>query len=61
MTARVGGALTISTVALTLFTLVAFAANSIFCRLALMSQCIGALEFTLIRATIPPGSHLETG
>lgn len=31
------------------FTLVAFAANSILCRLALRQQAIGPLEFTLVR------------
>jgi len=37
------------TVFLTLVTLVAFAANSILARMALMSLSIGALEFTLVR------------
>lgn len=37
------------TFSLLLFTLVAFAANSILCRLALRSSAIGAVEFTLVR------------
>ncbi|MBD3219446.1 MAG: EamA family transporter [candidate division Zixibacteria bacterium] len=39
----------ISTLLLALATLIAFAANSILCRLALMSENIGALEFTAFR------------
>lgn len=39
----------ISTLFLAIFTLVAFAANSILCRLALKSGSIGPLEFTSIR------------
>lgn len=39
----------ISTVLLMFFTLVAFAANSILCRQALMSGSIGPVEFTFIR------------
>jgi len=37
------------TVTLTCLSLVAFAANSIFCRMALLSDTIGPLEFTIIR------------
>lgn len=37
------------TLLLAVFTLVAFAANSIFCRLALMQHSIGPLEFTVVR------------
>lgn len=37
------------TILISLLSLIAFAANSIFCRMALMSQSIGALEFTLVR------------
>jgi len=39
----------IQTLLLTFITLVAFAANSILCRMALMADLIGPLEFTLIR------------
>jgi drug/metabolite transporter (DMT)-like permease len=39
----------ISTLLLAFFTLVAFAANSILCRLAMMSGSIGPIEFTFIR------------
>jgi drug/metabolite transporter (DMT)-like permease len=39
----------ISTIILALVTLIAFAANSILCRLALISENIGALEFTAVR------------
>lgn len=39
----------IKTIALTFFTLIAFAANSIFCRMALMTGSISAVDFTIVR------------
>lgn len=35
--------------ALTLLTLIAFASNSIFCRMALLNHSLGALTFTIVR------------